>query len=53
MTVNIHGLLHLATTVRELVGIFMLFFFFEGLNGLFLRHAHGTQDIGLQCVWTF
>ena len=54
MTVNIHGLLHLATTVRELGPLWAYScFFFEGLNGLLLRHVHGTQGIGLQCVRTF
>ena len=33
------------------MGIFMLFF--EGLNGLLLRHVHRTQGIGLQCIRTF
>ena len=54
MTVNIHGLLHLATTVRKLGPLWAYsYFFFEGLNGLLLRHVHRTQGIGLQCIRTF
>ena len=33
------------------MGIFM--FFFEGMNGVLLKHIHGTQYAGLQCVRTF
>jgi len=50
MTANLHGLLHLAATVRELGPLWAYScFFFEGLNGLLLKHIHGTQGIGLVC----
>lgn len=54
MTANLHGLLHLTATVKDLGPLWAYScFFFEGLNGLLLKHVHGTQGIGLQCITTF
>ena len=35
------------------MGLLMLLLFFEGMNGLLLKHIHGTQFVGLHCVQTF
>ena len=54
MTINIHCLLHLVDTVRDLGPLWIYScFFFESLNGVLLKRVHGTQGIGLQFVSNF
>ncbi len=51
MGINVHSLLHLSSTVKEL-GPYSCFSF-EGFNGILLKQIHGTQGIGLQCMRTY
>ena len=54
MTINVHSLLHLPQVVKDLGPLWAYScFFFEGMNGILLKHIHGTQYVGLQCLHTF
>ena len=54
MTANVHSLLHLTENVKDLGPLWVYScFYFEGLNGLLLKHVHGTQGIGLQFLTHF
>lgn len=49
MTINIHSLLHLPSTVLELGPLYLYsLFHFEDKNGYILKLIHGTQNIPLQ-----
>lgn len=51
ITINVHSLLHLPQTVRELGPLWSVSCFsFEGANGELLQLFHGTQSIDLQIV---
>lgn len=51
LTINIHSLLHLPQTVRELGPLWAFSCFsFEDANGELLQLFHGTQNIDLQIV---
>ena len=54
MTMNVHTLLHIASTVEELGPLWAYSCFsFEGINGVLLKQVHGTQGIALQCMRTY
>ena len=49
MTINIHSLLHLPETVKELGPLYVYsLFHFEDKNGYILKLIHGTQNIPFQ-----
>lgn len=49
MGINVHSLLHLASTVEELGPLWA----FPASPGLLLKNVHGTQGIALQCMCTY
>eukprot|EP00111_Clytia_hemisphaerica_P012463 TCONS_00036568-protein len=49
ITINIHSLLHLPSTVLELGPLYLYsLFHFEDKNGYIMKLIHGTQNIPLQ-----
>ena len=54
MSANVHLLLHLPNTVRQLGPLWVFScFYFEGQNGMLKRLVHGTQHIDKQIIKSF
>ncbi|XP_065905471.1 uncharacterized protein [Dysidea avara] len=54
MTANVHLLLHLPDTVRQLGPLWAYSCFsFEGQNGILKNLVHGTQQVDKQIISTF
>ena len=54
MSINVHLLLHLPDTVRELGPLWVYScFHFEGLNGILKNLIHGTQKVDLQLLSSY
>jgi len=54
MSANVHLLLHLPSTVRQLGPLWVFScFYFEGQNGVLKRLVHGTQHIDKQIITSF
>ena len=54
MSFNVHLLLHLPDTVRELGPVWVYsYFHFEGLNGILKNLAHGTQQVDKQLITSY
>ena len=54
MSINVHLLLHLPDTVRELGPLWVYScFHFEGQNGILKNLIHGTQKVDLQLLSSY
>ena len=54
MSANIHLLLHLTDTVRQLGPLWAYsFFYFEGHSGTLKSLVHGTQHVDSQVIHSF